>query len=62
MNNINYVYGMRLRGFSSGAQPMGGLLGYKPSMTNRYYDLFIYNRPLTEEEIKQYDLEFVRFE
>lgn len=62
MNGEYYVYGMRLRGFSPGAQPKKGLLGYRPSKTNHYYDFLVYNRPLTEEEIKQYDLDFVRKE
>lgn len=54
-----YVYGMRLRGFSPGAQPKDGFLWHKDSDNNRYYDYIAYNRRLTEKEIDTYSLDLV---
>lgn len=52
-----YIYGMRLRGFSIGCQPMNGLIDHKDG-DNKYYDYLIYDRKLTEEELKNYGLDF----
>lgn len=54
-----YIYGMRLRGFSLGAQPMGGFMERRDDCTGKYFDILVYNRPLTEREIKQYELDFL---
>lgn len=55
-----YVYGMRLRGFSLGTQPMEGLVYHEePTSDSAYYDLLFYNRPLSKEEMKAYDLDEV---
>lgn len=51
-----YVYGMRLRGFSPGCQPMDGLEAVM-SETKKYHNILIYNRELTDEEIKDYELD-----
>ena len=53
-----YLYGMRLRGYSPGCQPMEGLLRVAPG-GGRYYDLLIYDRPLTEKELKDYELDYI---
>ena len=51
-----YVYGMRLRGFSPGCQPMDGL-GSVMEGNEKYYNILIYNRELTDEEIRDYELD-----
>ena len=51
-----YVYGMRLRGFSPGCQPMKGLVGTMEGI-GRYHCVLIYNRELTDKEIRDYELD-----
>lgn len=51
------VYGMRLRGFSLGCQPMAGLINHYEDETGVYYDILEYNRPLTEQEQREYELD-----
>ena len=53
-----YLYGMRLRGYSPGCQPMNGLLRIAPG-GGQYHDLLIYDRPLTEKELKDYELDYI---
>lgn len=57
-----YRYGMRLRGFSIGCQPMQGLDHAEDDPTGKYYNILVYNRPLTEQEIKDYELDEVKGE
>jgi len=52
-----YGYGMRLRGFSPGCQPMDGFVERLDDETGKYWDILVYNRPLTEQEMKHYGLE-----
>lgn len=54
---MEYKYGMRLRGFSIGCQPMKGFLRREDDTTGKYYDILVYNRPLTESEISEYELD-----
>lgn len=54
---MEYKYGMRLRGFSIGCQPMKGFLRREDDTTGKYYDILVYNRPLTESEISGYELD-----
>lgn len=54
-----YVYGMRLRGFSIGCQPMNGLIGRIDSPTEDYYDLIVYSRQLTDSEVRDYELSYI---
>lgn len=51
-----YWYGMRLRGFSPGCQPMDGL-GSVMKGNEKYHNILIYNRELTDEEIRGYELD-----
>ena len=53
-----YLYGMRLRGYSPGCQPMEGLLRVAPG-GGQYHDLLIYDRPLTEKELRDYELDYI---
>lgn len=52
-----YKYGMRLRGFSPGCQPKEGLLRREDDTMGDYYDIVVYNRPLTEKELSGYELD-----
>lgn len=56
---IVFIYGMRLRGFSMGCQPSRGLMRQEDDPTGKYHDLLVYNRPLTEAEINNYELDFL---
>lgn len=56
---VRYTYGMRLRGFSLGAQPINGFIERKDSLDKKYHDLIVYNRKLTDEEITQYELDLI---
>lgn len=56
-----YVYGMRLRGFSPGCQPMDGLDAVMEG-NKKYYNILIYNRELTDEEIRDYELDRLEYE
>lgn len=57
-----YKYGMRLRGFSLGCQPMQGFIERVDDKNGRYYDLLLYNRELSQEEIKNYELDYLGIE
>ena len=50
-------YGMRLRGFSIGCQPMEGFVARQDDETGKYYDILIYDRKLTGDEVKAYELD-----
>lgn len=56
-----YVYGMRLRGFSPGCQPIDGLDAVMEG-NKKYYNILIYNRELTDEEIRDYELDRLEYE
>jgi hypothetical protein len=56
---IVFLYGMRLRGFSIGCQPSRGILCQEDDPTGKYHDLLVYQRPLTEAEMKKYELDFL---
>ena len=47
---------MRLRGFSPGCQPMDGFLERKDSPSDKYYDILVYDRYLSEDDEKHYSL------
>ncbi len=51
-----YFYGMRLRGFSIGCQPMEGFIKREDATTDEFWDVIIYDRPLSDEDIKHYSL------
>ena len=60
--DTEYKYGMRLRGFSIGCQPMNGLLRREDDTTGDYHDVIVYSRELTDEELEQYELDELREE
>lgn len=55
-----YAYGMRLRGYSPGCQPMDGLVKRLDSPYKEYYDILVYDRPLTEKEMRDYELDSIK--
>lgn len=59
MSKIVYKYGMRLRGYSIGAQPKDGFLEREDDPLGDYWDVIIYNRPLSEKEMRSYDLDYI---
>ena len=54
-----HYYGMRLRGYSPGCQPMKGLLLAAEDTTGIYYNLLLYDRQLSKEEIMDYELDYL---
>lgn len=55
---MEYRYGMRLRGFSPGCQPKQGLIRREDAGT-RYHDILVYSRLLTDEELRDYELDYI---
>lgn len=51
-----YRYGMRLRGYSPGAQPKGALRREDDS-SGKYHDIIVYGRQLSADEIRDYELD-----
>lgn len=56
---MEYRYGMRLRGFSIGCQPMNGFVEREDDTTGRFHDILVYDRELTPAELRDYELSFV---
>lgn len=59
---MRYYYGMRLRGFSIGCQPMRGLVRREDDTTGKYHDVLVYDRPLLEQEMRDYELDCINQE
>lgn len=55
---MKYFYGMRLRGCSIGCQP-NGFIDRLDDPTGKYYDILIYDRQLTQEELWAYELDYL---
>ena len=55
-----YKYGMRLRGFSIGCQPKKGFIERMDDPSGRYYDILAYDRQLSDYELEDYDLDYLR--
>ena len=56
---MRYVYGMRLRGFSIGCQPLDGFSERVDDESGKYYDILLYDRKLSEEELQKYELDYL---
>lgn len=50
-------YGMRLRGFAPMCQPKEGFVRREDDPSGRYYDILVYDRELTEKEVRNYELD-----
>lgn len=55
-NRSEFTYGMRSRGYSIGCQPMDGLIRTQPDANCNFHDILIYNRELTDDEVRHYSL------
>ena len=53
---MEYKYGMKYRGFSPGCQPMKDLIRREDSPYPSYYDILVYDRVLTMQELVDYEL------
>ena len=56
---MRYVYGMRLRGFSPGCQPMDGFVERRDDPDRVYHDILCYDRKLTQKEVVNYELDYL---
>lgn len=54
-----YLYGMRLRCFSIGCQPVNGFLRRMGDISGKYYDIIVYNRKLEDSELTGYELDYI---
>lgn len=54
-----HVYGMRLRGFAPGCQPMDGLVEGKDDPSGKYHSILVYNRELSADEVEEYELDVI---
>ena len=52
-----YKYGMKRRPYSIGCQPMDNLAFRENDKSGKYYDVLVYRKPLTKEDVDHYDLE-----
>ncbi len=54
-----YLYGMRLRGFAPGCQPMSGFYDRVDDNSGKYHDLLLYRRKLSNKEMWDYELDYI---
>ena len=59
MAKLVYKYGMRCRGFSPGCQPLDGFLDAEVDPLDDYWNIIVYSRPLTKQEMQQYELDYI---
>jgi hypothetical protein len=52
-------YGMRLRGFSIGCQPMKNFVERIDDNSGKYHDILIYSEKLSDKDTKDYELDFL---
>ena len=54
-----HKYGMRLREFSIGCQPMEGLKQWEDDPSGRYWNILWYDHKLSSEECRDYNLDYL---
>lgn len=54
-----YIYGMRVRGRGYGCQP-NDFIEVLRDETDKFHDILIYDRKLTDKEVKYYQLTFIK--
>ena len=59
MARKGYVYGMRANGFVPKCQPLDGLIEAVEDTSESFYDVLIYDRELSEFEVKCYELVYL---
>ena len=53
-----YLYGMKERGASPGAQPKG-MAFCEDDRSGKYYNIISYNRLLSADEVNNYELDYI---
>lgn len=53
-----FLYGMRSRGCSPGAQPKG-FIERRDDPSGKYHDIIVYDHPLTGKECEEYELDHI---
>lgn len=53
-----FLYGMRNRGCSPGAQP-NGFIDRRDDPSGKYHDIIVYDHPLSEKECEDYELDYL---
>lgn len=56
-----YLYGMRLRPFGMGCQPKG-VEEVREDPSGKYWNILVYKRELSADEIYNYELDYLREE
>lgn len=59
MAKKKHRYGMRLRGFSPGCQPVEGFIERLDDPKRRYHDILVYDRRLSGREVMDYELDYL---
>ena len=54
-----FKYGMKLRPFSIGCQPMEGLMKVEEDSTGKYWNILYYADPLNDHEQDGYELDYL---
>lgn len=54
---MEFRYGMRSRGFAPMCQPMTGLIRREDDPTDKYFDVLVYGRELSQKELADYQLD-----
>lgn len=54
-----FKYGMRLRPFMPGCQPMDGLVRVEEDPSGKYWNILIYARVLNDHEQDGYELDYI---
>lgn len=63
MSNMDFYYGMKYRGFAPMCQPKEGFVERQDDWTGgNYWDILVYNRELTAQECRDYDLVYIGME
>ena len=57
-----FKYGMRLRGFSIGCQPMKGLVDAQDDGSGEYWSVLWYDHELSDRECEDYSLDYLGIE
>lgn len=56
---VMYRYGMRIRGYGIGCQPMHDLYAYKDDITGNYWSILLYHKKLSDKEVRDYQLDYL---
>lgn len=54
-----YVYGMRLRPFGIGCQPIKLLQEVREDETGRYWGILVYKEKLSDKQVRDYELDYL---